>query len=1001
MRRGAVEEGDTRKLREELEAAVEGEVDFGPSARALYATDASNYRQPPIGVVVPRTVDDVVAATDVCRRHGAPLLTRGGGTSLGGQCTNRAVVIDTSRWLRSINWVDPDRRLASVQPGVVLDDLRAAVRPHGLTFGPDPATHNRCTLGGIIGNNACGVHAQVAGRASENIDELDVLLYDGTRMRLRGTPSGELDRIVAEPGRRGDVYRGLRQLADDYGDDIRRGFPDLPRRVSGFPLEKLLPENGFHLAQALVGTEGTCATVLDAVVRLVPAFENPALAVLGFPDVFSAGDAVPEVLRYEPTAVEGVDGLQVDYMRRKALHLENLPLLPDGHGWLLVEFTGESAEESEAKARRMLRDLGGGRWPVGEIYTDPGAAALVWEVREAGLGATAHVPARDVAHPGWEDSAVPPDRLGGYLRDLHGLFSEYGYEAALYGHFGHGCVHCRIDFELDRAGGVETFRSFLDDAADLVVSYGGSLSGEHGDGQARGELLERMYGGRLVEAFRRFKGIWDPDGKMNPGKVVDPLPVTSDLRLGPDYAPARPATAFRFPRDGGSFARATERCVGVGLCRRDDGHGTMCPSYMVTHEEKHSTRGRAHLLNEMMRGDLVEDGWRSDEVKEALDLCLACKGCKSDCPVDVDIATYKAEFLSHYYRRRLRPRQAYSLGLIHRWAPVGSRLAPIVNLLTAVPPLSAAAKAAAGIAPERPIPRFATESLVEWFRKRRPQADGGRPDVLVWPDTFTTFLEPEHGKATVEVLEAAGYRVRIPDGSLCCGRPLYDFGMLDEARSLLARILERLREDIRAGTPLVVVEPSCLAVFRDELVELFPDDRDARRLAAQTYSVGEFLRFGAPDLDLPRRGGRALVQVHCHERAVTRPQADEEIYERLGMEAEYPDAGCCGMAGSFGYERGEKYEVSVAVGERKLAPLVREADPETVIVADGFSCRNQISQLTGRRAVHLADVLAEALGDEETAAGDGTSGAGPRVALGAAVAAAAAGAVWRAARRRG
>ena len=954
-------------LAEDLGAAVEGEVRFDAGARALYSTDASNYRQLPLGVVLPRTADDVIAAVEISRAHEAPVLPRGGGTSLAGQGCNHAVVIDASRHLRRVVEVDPDRRTARVEPGVVLDDLRDAAERHHLTFGPDPATHNRCTLGGMVGNDSCGVHSIMAGRTAENVVELDVLTYDGARLRVGATDDAELARIVAQGGRRGEIYAGLREVASRYGGLVRTRFPDIPRRVSGYALEQLLPEHGFQVARALVGTEGTCATVLEATVALVPSPPVRVLLVLGFPDVYVACDRVPDVMNHAPVGLEGFDGRLVADMREKGLKPEEVALLPEGNGWLLVEFGGDDRAEAEAKAKRLMDELGKGAGaPSAKLFDDPTAEAKIWEVRESALGATARVPNRPDAWPGWEDSAVPPDKLGQYLRDLRALVDEHRFHAAFYGHFGQGCVHTRISFDLQTAPGVAAMRSFVEDAADLVVGYGGSLSGEHGDGQARAELLPRMFGHEVVHGFEAFKAVWDPQDRMNPGKVVRPRRLDQDLRLGTSYRPIPVTTHFRFPDDDGSFARATLRCVGVGKCRRTGG-GTMCPSYMVTLEEEHSTRGRARLLFEMLNGDELGDRWRDRHVRDALDLCLACKGCKGDCPVNVDMATYKAEFLSHYYRRRLRPRSAYSMGLIMLWARAGARAPRAANTLTHAPGLASLAKWAGGVSPEREVPRLAAEPFTRWFADR-PRRGRGAP-VVLWPDTFNNYFTPGVARAATEVLEAAGFDVRVPARPMCCGRPLYDFGFLSTAKRYLRRVLEVLRDDVRAGVPVVVLEPSCASVFRDELVNLFPDDPDARRLHDQTKLLSEFLHERAGCLQLPRfpsaSSKKAVVQAHCHHKAVMGFDAERAVLAATRLEPDVLDSGCCGMAGAFGFEAGEHFEVSVKAAERVLLPAVRAAAADSVVVADGFSCREQIRQCTGRRALHLAEVLRAGLESEE------------------------------------
>jgi FAD/FMN-containing dehydrogenase/Fe-S oxidoreductase len=913
-------------------------------------------------VVLPVDAEDVVRAIEVCRSHGAPLLPRGGGTSLAGQCVNVAVVLDFGKYMHRVLEVDRDARTARVQPGTILDDLRDAAAP-SLTFGPDPSTHDRCTLGGMIGNNSCGTHSVMAEfygpgpRMTHNLQDMEVVTYDGVRLRVGSTAEDELEAIVRTGGRRGEIYAALRDVRDRYGDLIRERFPAIQRRVSGYNLDELLPENGFHVARALTGTEGTCVIVLEATVTLIDEPASRSLALLAFEDIFTAADAVPAVREHRPIGLEGFDDVLVENNRTLNMNRKAIEEIPDGRGWLLVEFGGETVEEADDQARKLIRKL---RRADGfldaRIYDDEETEDQIWHLRESGLGATAFVPGKEDAWEGWEDSAVPPDHLGSYLRRFRKLLDRYGYETALYGHFGQGCLHCRINFDMQTAPGIVKYRRFVDQAADLVLDLGGSLSGEHGDGQSRSELLPKMYGPELVRAFGEFKAVWDPDGRMNPGKVVDPYPLTSDLKLGSGYAPAQVRTHFAYPEDDGDFAHAALRCVGVGECRRTDG-GVMCPSYMVTREEKHTTRGRARMLFEMMNGREIPL-WKSEEVLESLELCLACKGCKSECPVDVDMATYKAEFLSHHFKGRLRPRAAYALGLIYWWARIASKVPRLANLVAHAPVLATALKLVGGVAVQRDAPRFAERTFRDWFRRRDPPAGGGR-EVLLWPDTFSNHFHPGTAVATVEVLEAAGYEVILPKASLCCGRPLYDYGMLDLAKRLLGQILEELRPHIRAGIPVIGIEPSCVAVFRDELPNLFPHDQDAKRLAGQSFMLSEFLvREGWTPPKLERR---ALVHAHCHHRSVLDYEAEEKLLDAIGLDYERPDSGCCGMAGSFGFEAGDKYEVGKAAGERVLLPEVRKAHDDALIVTDGFSCRTMIEQETDRRALHIAEVIKMAI----------------------------------------
>ena len=965
---------DAVALEAALRRHLRGEVRFDSGSRALYATDGSNYRQVPIGVVVPCDTEDILAAVALCREHRAPLLARGGGTSLAGQCCNVAVVLDFSKYMARILEIDPERRIARVEPGVILDHLRAEAEKHHLTFAPDPATHDRCTLGGMIGNNSCGVHSIMAGKTDDNIESLEILTYGGQRMQVGATSEEDFNRILREGGRRAEIYSNLKAIADRYGDHVRRQFPNIPRRVSGFNLNHLLPENGFHVARALVGTEGTCATILEATCRLVESPPARVLLVIGWPDIYMCADYVPEIMEHGPIGLEGFDDVIVKATRRMGINSEGLGLLPEGSGWLLVEFGANTTAEAEAQAHRSMAALDRSSVPPAmRLLTDPRQARRIWEVRESSLGATSHVPGDPPRWEGFEDSAVAPEKLGAYLRDLRKLMNAYEYGGAFYGHFGHACVHTRMNYDLESAEGVRKFRQFMEEAADLVVGFGGSLSGEHGDGQARAELLPKMFGPELMQAFREFKAIWDPDWKMNPGKVVEPYRLDENLRLGPSYEPWQPPTHFKFPDDHGSLASATLRCVGVGKCRRYEG-GVMCPSFRVTREEEHSTRGRAHLLWEMTQGEVIKDRWQNEAVKGSLDLCLACKGCKSDCPTGVDVATYKAEFLSHYYETNRRPLNALAFGNIDLWARAASHVPGLVNLTTQMPYLRDLAKLAAGIPAQRRIPAFAPQTFKQWWEERlcgtgsltrsaRAKLDSRRDagtTVLLWADTFNNHFLPDTSKAAVEVLEAAGFDVTVPRAHLCCGRPLYDVGMLDRAKTLLLDIMDELLPELEAGIPIVVLEPSCAAVFRDELTNLFPKDERARALSQQVFLLSEFLDQHAKDFPLPTLARKALIHGHCHHKAIMKMTAEEAVLRRMGIDFTAPAPGCCGMAGAFGFEK-EKYEVSKAIGELELLPAVRKAPTDWLIVADGFSCREQISQETDRQALHLAEVLQMAL----------------------------------------
>src|SRR5713101_6281146 len=722
------------ELENELKSALRGEARFDRGSRALYATDGSNYWQIPIGLVVPRDDDDVIAAVAICRKYGAPVLARGAGTSLAGQCCNVAVVLDFTKYMNRILEINPEQRIARVQPGLVLDTLRNRAEVHQLTFAPDPSTHNRCSIGGMIGNNSCGTHSLLGGKTVDNVEQLRILLYDGSQMTVGATSESELEAIIEQGGRRGGVYDALHKIRDQYAALIRTRFPKIPRRVSGYNLNDLLPENGFHVARALVGTEGTCAIVLEAKVKLIHSPQHRVLVGLGYEDAFHAADHVPEILEFGPIGLEGFEGSIVDGLRTKGA--PNLELLPPGGGFLLVEFGADDAREASNAALMLMERLKNASAPPSVRLYSVVEAIAVWQIREAGPRAAAFAPGAPAEWEGWDDSAVAPEKLGGYLRDIRGLLNEYQYRGAFYGHFGHGCVHMRVTFDLESETGIRQYGEFIERAADLVVAYGGSLSGEHGDGQSRAALLPKMFGPELVQAFGKFKRAWDPDNKLNPHKEVNAHLPTENLRHGADYRPLKPETHFQFPEDDGSLAKATLRCIGLGACRKNDG-GTMCPSYMATQEEEHSTRGRAHLLFELLQGEVLQDGWNDEHVKKSLDLCLSCKACKSECPANVDVATFKAEFLSHYYERKSRPLHAYAFGMIDRWARLASFAPRLVNFVNHAPGIRLLLRKVLKLAKQRQIPEFGELSFQRWAERTRvPGLEG------------ETGIEPDLSRST-------------------------------------------------------------------------------------------------------------------------------------------------------------------------------------------------------------------------------------------------------------
>ncbi|MFG1907907.1 FAD-linked oxidase C-terminal domain-containing protein [Kribbella sp. NPDC048928] len=1062
---------DVQRLLTTLRQELRGDVGDDRRTRALYAADGSNYRAVPDLVVVPADADDLAAAVALTASAGAPVVLRGGGTSMAGNAIG-GVVIDASRHVNRILDLDTAARTAVVEPGVVLTDLLAAAKPHGLAFGADPSSASRATLGGMIANNACGAHSVAWGTTADNLQSLDVILADGTRL----TVDSAVDRAVAaaRPGREGELHRALQAFADRHELLIRRRFGQFTRQISGYALHRLLDD--YNVAGLLSGSEGGLAATLRATVRLVQLPKARVLCVLGFADSITSADCVPVVLRHAPLTIESINNELVDRLptevRDAAVHAG----LPAGKAWLLVELGGEDESTAAAAARVMLEELQDSGATM-SLVTEPKAQAVLWRCRTDAAGLATRRADGAEAWGGWEDAAVPPERLGAYLRGLDELLGRHGLSGASYGHFGEGCMHMRIDFDLLSARGVATYREFVEQAADLVVGLGGSVSGEHGDGRARGELLGKMYGADGLALFGELKRIWDPNDVLNPGMIVAPPPLDLAIRHDGPAKDRRLLTIFDYPEDDHDFAQAQRRCVGIGKCRQTSGT-VMCPSYQVTRDELHSTRGRAHLLWEMLQGDLITGGWRSTEVRDGLDLCLSCKGCLSDCPVNVDVATYKAEFTHHHYARRpwARPMSHWSMGWLPVWARLASRAPNLANRFAAL----RLTKRLGGIAAERTVPTFTRETFTSWFANRptpnantppgnttsggakpNPTApsgnttrDGAKPNptapsgnatrdsgkpadpapgdirpegvvpeggtsgsttpveglgggtsehgtsdpstsdpstlgdtappesasgvgtlgagaseggesgsgrrgrVVLWPDTFTNYLAPEIGRAAVAVLEAAGYEVVLPDKPVCCGLTWISTGQLSTARRVLNRSLDVLAPHLKAGTPIVGLEPSCTAAFRHDAPALVVDNPLVGSLTANIRTFSEFLVESG--WEPPQVGGEAFVQPHCHQHAVLGFDADQKLMAAAGINTELAAPGCCGLAGNFGFER-DHYDISKAVGEQTLLPAVRSLPDTTTVLADGFSCRTQIAQATPRRPQHLAELLAQSL----------------------------------------
>ncbi|MEU3090516.1 FAD-binding and (Fe-S)-binding domain-containing protein [Streptomyces massasporeus] len=930
-------------------------VETGPGSTGLYAYDASNYRVPPRAVVFPRSADDAVAVLRACRDTGIPVTARGGGTSMAGNAVGPGVVLDFSRYLNRILDIDPETRTARVEAGVILDALRSATALHGLTFGPDPSSHSRCTIGGMIGNDACGNRSVRHGRTSGHIEALEIVTADGVRAvadrtGLRAADPYDTDAVQRVAALEADV----RRLIDANLAPVRTELGRVPRQVSGYQLHHLLPEHGFDMARALVGTEGSCAVVTAATVRLVATAQASTLLTLGYDDVVDAAEDVPEILRWNPTAVEGMDEAIVATMRARR-GADSVIGLPEGRAWLYVELDGDDQATVDARAAELLDVLKAqGRMTGGRVVHSPAERRSLWRVREDGAGLAARLVDGSESWPGWEDAAVAPKDLAAYLRDFRRLLAAHGLAGVLYGHFGAGCVHVRIDFDLATDSGRAATRRFLTEAAALVVEHGGSLSGEHGDGRARGELLEVMYSHRMIRTFAAFKEIFDPEGLLNPGVIVAPARLDADLALHTPSEVLPVETLFSFPHDEDGFAGAVRRCVGVGRCRSDAG-GVMCPSYRATGEENDSTRGRARLLQEMVRGGTVQDGWRSTEVRDALDLCLSCKACSSDCPVGVDMATYKAEFLHQHYKGRVRPRSHYSLG----WLPLTSKLVgyaarPANALLRG--PLGKLLARLGGVTTKRRIPAFASRHALP--RALRTARTGEPATTLLFVDSFTRAFRPEVAGAASRVLADAGIPCTAKD-DLCCGLTWVSTGQLSLARRIMARTVARL--DNGDERPIVVAEPSCAAALKRDVPELLGTDA-ARRVAARVHTLtGALTDLAAPAWAPPELPDNVVLQTHCHEYATFKGHHPRDLLGRLGIRKVDEAEGCCGLAGNFGFEE-QHYDTSMAVADLALKPRLDDMDPRTpaVVVADGFSCATQIDHLAGDRgirALHLAELL--------------------------------------------
>ncbi len=959
-----VRDPDVRELERDLSVAVAGEVRFDSYSRAMYSTDGSIYRIEPIGVVVPRDADDVSAVVETAGRHGAPVLPRGGGTGLAGQTVNRAVVIDFSKYMHDLLEVNAEEAWARTQPGITIGELNRRIASTGLHFTPDPSTANRANVGGAIGNNSCGAHSIIYGKTVDHVLELDVTLSDGSRARFGRLDAAAVESKTSGGGLEGAIYRGVRRIAEDSREEVLRRFPRIMRRVGGYNLDLVQDASDFNMARLATGSEGTLLAVTSAKLNLMPLPKVKGLAVLHFAGIGEAMEATVAALEEGPDAVEHIGEMIIRQARQSRGFSRNIGFLQgDPTDVLVVEFSGDSRREVSSRLERLNVRMR--REGLGFAVTNLLEAAeqrQVWSMREAGLGLLMNAPGDAKPLPFVEDTAVSPERLPEYVRRFDEIIRRHGTEAGYYGHASVGCLHIRPVVNLKRRDGVEKMRAISEEVSSLVLEFGGAMSAEHGDGIVRSEWNEKMFGPELYRAFREIKSTFDPAGIMNPGKIVDAPRMTSNLRYGEGYRTAAFSTRLDWSADGG-FAGAVERCNGVGACRKVNA-GAMCPSYMATREEEHSTRGRANALSAALSGALPPDQLGSERMMEVLDLCLECKSCKSECPSSVDMAKIKYEFLNAYYRGRRLPLRSRFVAGVHRLNAVASPLSGLINAASGSSVGRRLGESFLGIDRRRRFPELSGSTFESRFRSRAPNTTGARGRVVFFHDTFTNFNHPEAGMGATRLLEALGYEVEIAPRK-CCGRPMISKGMLDKAARNARHNIDVLYPRVREGARVVGLEASCLLTLRDEYPDLFPDDVKARAVAAASVLIQELLvetsGDGGQQIEWSGRAADAAVHVHCHEKALSGPGA---AVKALNLPPNYSarliDAGCCGMAGSFGFEK-EHYDVSMRVGEDRLFPFVRNAAPETEIVVTGVSCGQQIADGASRTARYLPDVLADAL----------------------------------------
>ena len=959
---------DTKALVEELRRSVSGEVRFDKMTRLLYSTDASIYQIEPIGVVIPKTEEDVIAVVETAGRHGVPVLPRGGGTSLAGQAVGNAVVIDFSNHMRHVLEVNAEEGWVRVQPGIILDELNDYLEPSGLHFAPDPSTSNRGNVGGALGNNSCGAHSIVWGKTSDNVLELQAVLSDGSKASLGALTGEQLEGKSRPDDLEGEIYRRLVDIGEANREEVQRRYPKILRRVGGYNLDELANgSSGFDMARFVVGSEGTLLTITEAKLRIVPRPKLKGLAVLHFRDLIGSMEATVATLELEPAAVELMDSMIIRQARTNLEYSRMMDFIEgDPEAVLLVEVTGDSQAELDSKLDRLEERIGrsGLSYAVRRIV-EPQDQARVWAVRKAGLGLMMNVRGAAKPLPFVEDTAVAPEKLPEYVRRFDEIVREHGTTAGYYGHASVGCLHIRPLIDLKLQEGADRMVSIATQISDLVLEYGGAMSGEHGDGLVRSVWNEKMFGPQLYDAFRDVKRAFDPKGIMNPGKIVDPAPMTENLRIGPTYRPLDLKTGFAYSEEGG-FAGAVEMCNGQGACRKVSS-GTMCPSYMVTRDEEHSTRGRANALRAAISGALPLDALTGKRLYEVLDLCLECKACKAECPTNVDMAKLKYEFLYRYHKTNGYPLRNRVFGNVARLSRLGSFFAPLSNWTLGCQVVKGLLDEFVGVDRRRSLPPFASQSFTQWFKARggSPATSATRGQVLLFPDTYTNYNHPNLGRAATRVLEALGYQVILPRVR-CCGRPMLSKGMMDVARTNAQFNVDSVFPYVDKGVKMVGLEPSCILSFRDDYVDLLGGEARARAVANSSMLIEEFVLHATQEdgADMPfvTEPGKVLLHGHCHQKALVGTQQAMEVLGSIpGCQAQEIPSGCCGMAGAFGFEK-EHYRVSMDIGEQTLFPAIRSRQDEFTVVSEGVSCRQQIEDGTGVRAKHLVEVLAEALG---------------------------------------